>query len=62
MLPSVTSPPPSPVRDLRITDNLEHDGASLGFYGTGPVAQPTGVAVTAQGIHDALVAIGLITA
>ena len=46
------------------------DGASagiklsgnLGFYGTTPIAQQTGVAVTAAGIHAALVALGLITA
>ena len=35
---------------------------SVGFYGTAPVALQTGVAVTAQVIHDALVALGLITA
>lgn len=34
----------------------------LGFYGTGPVAQQTGVAVSAAGIHAALVNLGLITA
>ena len=37
-------------------------GGSVGFYGTTPVAKQTGVAVTAQGIHDALVALGLIAA
>jgi len=40
-------------------------GASLGklgFYGATPVAQQTGVAVTAAGVHAALVALGLITA
>ena len=37
-------------------------GGSVGFYGTAPVAKQTGVAVTAQGIHDALVALGLIAA
>lgn len=35
---------------------------SLGFYGTTPIAQQTGVAVTAAGIHAALVNLGLITA
>lgn len=35
---------------------------SIGFYGTTPIAKQTGVAVTAQGIHDALVALGLIAA
>jgi len=36
--------------------------AELGFYGATPVAQQTGVAVDAAGIHAALVALGLITA
>jgi hypothetical protein len=35
---------------------------SLGFYGTTPIAKQTGVAVTAGGIHAALVALGLIAA
>jgi hypothetical protein len=34
----------------------------LGFFGTTPAARPTGVAVTAAGIHAALVTLGLITA
>lgn len=34
----------------------------VGFYGTTPTAQLTGVAVTAGGIHAALVTLGLITA
>jgi len=34
----------------------------IGFYGATPVAQQTGVAVTAAGIHAALVSLGLITA
>lgn len=33
-----------------------------GFYGTTPIAQQTGVAVSAAGIHAALVSLGLITA
>lgn len=37
-------------------------GASIGFYGTTPIAKQTGVAVTAQGIHDACVALGLFAA
>lgn len=39
-------------------------GASdkLGFYGTSPIAKQTGVAVSAAGIHAALVALGLIAA
>ncbi len=36
--------------------------ARLGFYATTPAARPTGVAVTAAGIHAALVTLGLITA
>ena len=35
---------------------------SIGFYGTSPVARQTGVAVTATGVHTALVNLGLITA
>ena len=34
----------------------------LGFHGTSPIAQQTGVVVTAVGIHAALVNLGLITA
>lgn len=34
----------------------------IGFYGTGPIALQTGVAVTDVAIHAALVALGLITA
>ena len=34
----------------------------LGFYGATPTAQLTGVAVSAAGIHAALVTLGLITA
>jgi hypothetical protein len=34
----------------------------VGFFGASPVARPTGVAVTAAGIHAALVTLGLITA
>lgn len=34
---------------------------NVGFYNTAPVAQPTSVAVTAAGIHAALVTLGLIT-
>jgi hypothetical protein len=36
--------------------------AAIGFYGATPVAKQTGVAVTAEGIHAALVALGLIGA
>lgn len=46
------------------TGGAEIGGSSgrVGFYGTAPIAQQTGVAVTAGGIHAALVALGLITA
>ena len=37
-------------------------GGTVGFYGTTPIALQTGVAVTAGGVHAALVALGLITA
>jgi len=33
----------------------------IGFYGTAPIAKPTSVAVTAAGIHAALVSLGLIS-
>ena len=33
----------------------------IGFYGTAPIALQTGVAVTAAGVHAALVNLGLIT-
>jgi hypothetical protein len=37
-------------------------GGTVAFYGTTPIALQTGVAVTAGGVHAALVALGLITA
>jgi len=37
-------------------------GKKIGFYNATPVAQQTGVPVTAEGIHAALVNLGLITA
>jgi hypothetical protein len=36
-------------------------GSSLGFFGTTPATKPTGVAVTAAGVHAALVSLGLIS-
>ena len=36
--------------------------SKLGFFGTAAVVKPTGVAVTAAGVHAALVTLGLITA
>ncbi len=35
---------------------------TMGFFGTTAVAKPSGVAVTASGIHAALVTLGLIAA
>ena len=40
---------------LRINEN-----STMGFFGATPVARPTGVAVTAEAIHAALVSLGLI--
>lgn len=39
---------------------LGSSGATLAFYGGTPVAKPTGVAVTASGVHAALVSLNLI--
>lgn len=44
---------------MRIGTNANQ---KIGFYNTTPVAQQTGVAVSAAAIHAALVALGLITA
>ena len=41
---------------------IEGTTTGLGFFNATPVAQPTGVAVSAAGIHAALVSLGLITA
>lgn len=41
---------------------LEFRRDRIGFFGTTAVAKPTGVAVTAEGIHAALVTLGLIAA
>lgn len=41
---------------------FRHLGSSLGFYNATAVAKPTGVAVSAAGIHAALVSLGLIAA
>lgn len=48
--------------DVEIDGALNHDGTTVGFYGTAPIAKQTGVAVTAAGIHAALVALGIIAA
>jgi hypothetical protein len=47
---------------LAIAKDLAHRGTKVGFYNTTPIVQQTGVAVTAAGIHAALVNLGLITA
>jgi hypothetical protein len=47
---------------VTIPGTFDHDGSSVGFYGTAPVAKQTGVAVTAAGVHAALVNLGLISA
>lgn len=48
--------------EIEIDGALNHDGTEVGFYGTAPIAKQTGVAVTAAGIHAALVSLGLIAA
>ncbi len=45
---------------VEIDGPLNHDGSTAGFFGTAPAAKPTGVAVTAAGVHAALVTLGLI--
>jgi hypothetical protein len=47
---------------LQVDEALAHAGDSIGFYGTTPIAKPTGVAVSAAGVHAALVSLGLIAA
>lgn len=53
---------PGMFTNVEIDGALNHDGSTVGFYGTTPIAQQTGVAVDAASIHAALVALGLITA
>lgn len=45
---------------FRVNGPFQHAGAACGFFNTAPIAKPTGVAVTAEAIHAALVALGLI--
>lgn len=52
--------------NIEIDGALNHDGNTdasdgVGFYGTAPVAKQLSVAVTAAGVHAALVNLGLIT-
>ena len=48
--------------EVEIDGALNHDGTTAGFYGTAPIAQQAGVAVSAAAIHAACVALGLFTA
>ena len=48
--------------NVEIDGAFNHDGSSVGFYGTAPVAKQTGVAQTAAALQAALVNLGLITA
>ncbi len=50
------------VGELNPTGDINHDGTNVGFYSAAPVAQQTGVGVSAAAIHAALVNLGLITA
>ena len=56
----------SSANNLRFTSgnasHLDLNATGIGFFGTTPAAQQTGVAVTAAGIHAALVTLRLITA
>lgn len=45
-----------------VAKDLAHRGTKAGFFNTTPITKPTGVAVTAAGIHAALVSLGLIAA
>jgi hypothetical protein len=43
-----------------VSEELRHTGTKAGFYNTTPITKQTGVAVSAAGIHAALVNLGLI--
>lgn len=45
-----------------VNGSFTHAGSTAGFYGATPTVQLTGVAVSAAGVHAALVTLGLITA
>ncbi|KKN23895.1 hypothetical protein LCGC14_0900370 [marine sediment metagenome] len=51
--------------DLTLTGQIQGNSlrvvGNVGFYNTAPIAKQTGVAVTAAGVHAALVNLGLIT-
>ncbi len=44
------------------TARIRASSAGLGFFGSAPQVKPTGVAITAAGVHAALVTLGLIAA
>lgn len=46
--------------ELEVDGAFNHDGSTVGFFGTTPQSKPTSVAVDASGIHAALVTLGLI--
>jgi hypothetical protein len=46
---------------IEINGALNHDGTTVGFYGTTPITKQTSVAVSSAGIHQALVNLGLIS-
>jgi hypothetical protein len=48
--------------DVELDGALNHDGTTVGFYGTTPIVKQTGVAVSTAAIHAALVNLGLIGA
>lgn len=48
--------------NLFVNGYLSHLGSTAGFFGASPVTKPTGVPVTAAGVHSALVSLGLIAA
>lgn len=48
--------------NIILSADLDHNGSNIGFYSTDPVSLQTGVAVSAAGVHAALVNLGLITA
>jgi len=48
--------------DLQLLVDFVHTGAKIGFFSATAIVKPTGVAVSAAGIHAALVSLGLIGA
>jgi hypothetical protein len=49
-------------KQVVVNNSFKHAGTTLGFYNATTTTKPTGVAVTAAGIHAALVTLGLIAA